>query len=282
MPAGFLAAFRWTADDPLLGGISGIDISPDGTRFIALSDRGSITEGRFLRDAEGLITGIDAPAMRLLKANGDAPLNPERADSEGLAWADDGTIYVSFEGVARVLSYAEIDGSATNLPRADAFRSMQANASLEALAIDDKGRLFTLPEEPGWRKRAFPVYVHDTNRQDGWSQTFSIPRLGPYLPVGADFGPDGRFYLLERDFLGLGGFASRVRVFSVGPYGFDGGKTILETQPGTHDNLEGLSVWKDDLGRIRLTMVSDDNFVFYLRNEIVEYALPVDAQLPAH
>ena len=32
-------------------------------------------------------------------------------------------------------------------------------------------------------------------------------------------------------------------------------------------------VWRDDLGRIRLTMVSDDNFRFFQRTEFVEYAL---------
>ncbi|MFZ1470335.1 MAG: esterase-like activity of phytase family protein [Paracoccaceae bacterium] len=276
-PAGFLTAFLWSGDDIRLGGMSGIDLSPDGLRFVALSDRGAITEGRLIRDANGQITGIDAPPLHLLKGEAEAPLNRARADSEGLAWADDGTIYISFEGVARVLRYDAIDGSAINLPRPDAFRRMQENASLEALAIDRQGRLFTLPERSGAEDRPFPVYVYDGQ----WSQPYSIPRQGDFLPVGADFGPDGRYYLLERNFLGLRGFASRVRVFALGPTGFDAGQVVLETAPGTRDNLEGLSVWQDDQGRIRLTMVSDDNFIFYLRNEIVEYAIPVDGALGA-
>ncbi len=49
---------------------------------------------------------------------------------------------------------------------------------------------------------------------------------------------------------------------------------LLETASGTYDNLEGVSVWRDAGGRLRATMISDDNFKFFQRTEIVEYALP--------
>ncbi|MEZ5798192.1 MAG: esterase-like activity of phytase family protein [Paracoccaceae bacterium] len=276
-PANFLSAYRWSGDDPRLGGLSGIEVSADGREFIALSDRGAITRGRFDRDADGRIAGIDTAPFALLKAGAEAPLDPARADSEGLAWGADGRILVSFEGVARVLAYDRVDGSAGNLPRHPDFAAMQANSALEALAIDARGRIFTLPERSGDEDRPFPVYMFDGS----WHQDWSIPRDGAYLPVGADFGPDGRLYLLERRFLGIGGFASRVRAFALDQHGFGAGQTVLETTPGTHGNLEGLSVWLDDRGDIRLTMLSDDNFLFYLRNEIVEYRLPVDAADPA-
>lgn len=273
-PAGFVAAFRWVTDDDLLGGLSAIEVSADGLRFIALSDRGAITEGTFTRDAEGRITEVTAPPMLRLKGDGDAPLKLSRSDSEGLVWAPDGTIFVSFEGVSRLLSYATIDARAENLPRPGEFRAMQENSSLEALAMDAQGRLYTLPERSGAEDRPFPVYRFE----DGtWTQPFSIARIGEFLPVAADFGPDGRLYLLERNFLGFAGFASRVRVFDLGPSSALEGVIILETAAGVHDNLEGLSVWQDTAGNIRLTMVSDDNFQFYLRSEIVEYLLPVDA-----
>jgi hypothetical protein len=38
-----------------------------------------------------------------------------------------------------------------------------------------------------------------------------------------------------------------------------------------HGNLEGLAVWQDALGTIRLTMLSDDNFNSFQRSEFVEY-----------
>ncbi len=49
---------------------------------------------------------------------------------------------------------------------------------------------------------------------------------------------------------------------------------LLRSGLGVHDNLEGIAVWRDDQGRMRLTMVSDDNFQFFQVSEIVEYVVP--------
>ena len=177
-----------------------------------------------------------------------------------------------------------IDGLAENLPRPRAFASYPRNAAFEALAIDSKGVLYTLPEELTGSRRLrlftgqpgnpngpdFPIW-----RFDGasWTQPFFLPRSGNYLPVGADFGPDGRFYVLERQFRGIAGFGSRVRSFTVGAKGLGAERVEMESPIGLHDNLEGLSVWRDGTGAIRLTMISDNNFLPIQRTEIVEYRI---------
>jgi hypothetical protein len=75
--------------------------------------------------------------------------------------------------------------------------------------------------------------------------------------------------VLERALEGLG-FKSRVRVFGLDG---SGGTTVFESQTGVHDNLEGLSVRAGRDG-IVMTMISDDNFRFFQRTEIVEVVLP--------
>lgn len=270
-PGDLISSFVWRGEDPRLGGVSAIELDATGIQFSALSDRGAWTQGRLIRDAEGRITGIDAPPFRLLKARGEEPLAASRADSEGLAIGADGAAYVSFERVARVLRYARLDGPAENLPTPGAFDKMQANSSLEALAIDRRGWLYTLPERSGRESRPFPVYRF---RNGAWDQPFAIPRRGSFLPVAADFGPDGRLYILERQFRGLMGFASRLRRFQITTTTISAEETVLETRSGLHDNLEGLSVWRDAAGDLRATMVSDDNFNFFQRTEIVEYRIP--------
>jgi hypothetical protein len=267
-PAGFVGSLTWQSGDPRLGGMSAIEVSADGRRFVALSDRGGWTSGRLERDAQGRITAIRAAPIALLKGEAEHPLKKSRADSEGLALAENGTAFVSFEGVARVLRYDDLAGPAENLPRPEAFRKLQLNSALEALAIDAGGTLYTLPERSGREDRPFPVWRY---RNGKWDQPFDLPRQGSFLPVAADFGPDGRLYLLERQFRGLMGFASRVRRFDLAGSGPGPGETVLETRPGRHDNLEGLSVWRDGAGHLRLTMISDDNFRFFQRTEIVEY-----------
>jgi hypothetical protein len=271
LPGGFAGAYDWQMTDAQFGGLSSIEMAADGMGFTAMSDRGTLFQGRITRDGAGAIMAVRDVVILTLKGSEDAPLNPDHNDTEGLAVAADGTIFISLEGRARVLRYDDPAGSATNLPNADAFGAMQRNSSLEALAIDAQGWLYTLPERSGALNTPFPVYRF---RGQDWDQPFSIPRGGQYLAVGADFGPDGRLYLLEREFHGLLGFQSRVRRFVVTDDAIDAGEVVLETVTGQHGNQEGLSVWRDAGGQLRLTMVSDDNFRFFLRTTLVEYRIP--------
>jgi hypothetical protein len=276
--AGFLSAFRWVMADDRFGGFSGIEMAEDGQSFLALMDRGGWTRGTITRTAEGVITSIDARPIRLLRGRFEAPLDSGRNDSEGLAVAPDGTIYVSFENVARVLQYDAIDGPARNLLTPREFGRLQTNSALEALAVGPDGTLYTLPERSGEMDKPFPVWRY---RDGTWDQPFGLRRDGGYLAVGADIGPDGRFYLLEREFHGILGFSSRVRSFALSETGLSDERTELQSGIGQHDNLEGISVWQDATGAIRLTMIADDNFNIFQRTEIVEYRIattPVDSQ----
>lgn len=251
------------ADDPAFGGFSGIEVQPGGAEFLVLSDRGTIVEGRFVRDERGRLRRIEAgPPRPLRNARGDI-LAAGRSDSEGLAMSTDGTVFISFEGPARVRIEHGPDGRPHRLPGPDAFRAMQANAALEALAVDDAGHLYTLPERSGRFDRPFPVYRFDGSY---WDIAFDLPRTGLFLPVGADFGPDGRLYVLERDFTGLG-FRTRIR--RMAPDGRNL-QTLLRT--GRHGNLEGIAVWSDANG-LRVTLISDDNFNRFQKTVIVEYRL---------
>lgn len=269
--AEYLGSHVWHEDDPAFGGFSGLEIAADGARFTAVSDRATLWTGRLQRDEAGRISGVtDVTGPQRLHDSTGKPLRGENADSEGLAIAPDGSIHISFEGLHRVARYRTPDAPAERLPRPEAFKSLQRNSSLEALAIAPDGTLYTLPERSGATGQPFPVFRH---RNGEWDQPFTLPRDGSWLPVGADFGPDGRLYLLERDFWGLLGFLTRVRVFDIGPDGATGGEVLIQTSASRHDNLESIAVWRDGAGAIRLTMISDDNFRLFQRTEFVEYRL---------
>jgi hypothetical protein len=264
---GYVASFDWFEDDPTFGGLSAIELNADGTAFTALSDRSTLFTGSIARGPDGQITRITNVSIHPLLGEGALALPAGLNDSEGLAIADDGTIFISQEGPARVIRLAAPDAPAYALPSPREFDGMQKNSSLEALAIAPDGALYTLPERSGTTERPFPVFRF----ADGtWTQPFGIPRDGDYLPTAADFGPDGRLYILERNFQGLAGFQSRVRRFDENG---EGGEIVLESYLGEHGNLEGLSVWQDTSGAIRLTMISDDNYRFFLRTTLVEYTI---------
>ena len=268
--AGFLQDVPFHGQGDRFGGFSALTLSADGLTFTALSDRGAFVAGTIARDANGRIRAISAGPVGLLLGRTGTRLWGGLNDSEGLAFAADGTAYVSFEGPARVLRYAKLGGPAVVLPIAPAFTQMEDNRALEALTIGSDGALYTIPEDSGAPDRPFPVFRYANGK---WSLPFTLPRRGPFLVSDATFGPDGRFYVLERQFLGLGGFATRLRRFDMTAAGPANERTLLETDPGTFDNLEGLGVWRDATG-LRATMIADDNFIPFLRSQIVEYHLP--------
>ena len=270
-PAEHVGTFVWSRGEAEFGGFSALDLAPGGREFVAATDRGILWRGTFRRDAAGIVTGVETDGPRAIPGPGGRALRRGERDSEGIARADDGTIYISFEGIDRV-SVLPADGAAPfDLPRLEAFRRLPHNKGLESLAIDPEGRILTLPEESGARGRPFPVW-----RWTGtaWQQPFTLPRDGRFVPTGADFGPDGALYLLERDFLWVLGFRTRISRFGIGPDGPGPREILLETHGPVHDNLEGISVWADAAGMIRLTLISDDNFSFLQRTEIVDYRLP--------
>ncbi|WP_323781132.1 esterase-like activity of phytase family protein [Thalassovita sp.] len=265
--ARYLTSLTWSEPIDGFGGISALELDPEGVEFVAMTDRTRLLRGRLQRK-DGTLIGITLTGSNdLLKPDGTR-LKGWRRDSEGLALRSDGELFVSFEATAKVWSYPDMAGPATRLPRHPDFKRMPGNESLEALAIDAQNRLYVVPETPLDAQTGFPVYRYAGGQ---WKIIDHIAPSGGFNPVGADFGPDGQFYLLERDFGGIG-FRSQVRRFDLDHFDPDG-DVLFTSSLGQHDNLEGLSVWRDTSGQIRLTMVSDDNFKFFQRTEIVEYVL---------
>ena len=233
-----------------------------------MGDGAQIVRGQIHR-RDGVIDGLRKWEFTSLRGTTGGRMERPFRDSEGLAIAADGTAYVSFEWMHRVWSYPDIEGPARPLPLHRDFGGFAGNAGLEALAIDAGGTLYALPDRSGGLTEPFPVYRY---RDGTWDKPCSIERRGEFLPVGADFGPDGLFYLLERRFLGVFGLQSRVRRFLIEGDTIGQEQTLFETAPWTHDNLEGIAVWRDSEGFIRLTMISDDNGRAPLqRTEFVEY-----------
>ncbi len=250
---------------PYFGGISGLVVSDDGTQMTALSDSAFLVVAQIERQ-NSLLTGLGRARVHPLHDASDARLKPGFSDSEGLARLPGGDLVASFEDRHRLERYAPSGGPATRLAALPVAEALGENAGIEALATDAGGAIYAIPERSGRRSRPFPVY-----RLNGetWDVAFSLPRRGPFLPVGADIFED-RLYLLERDFNGIG-FRTRLRRFDMTG---SAEEVLLKTRTLRHDNLEGIAIWRDAAGDLRATMVSDDNYRWLQRTEIVEYRLP--------
>lgn len=270
-PAGavLLERYVWQEAGDWFGGFSGIEVTADGTRMYAISDSGLLLDAKISRDGDQ-ITGISHKPPVTLRQRRPVDLTGPNRDAEGLALMPDGSLCISFEDTAQIGCYDWPGTRARVIPHQGEFDRLHENRSLESLAVDRRANLWTVPESSVGTEPGFAAYRWDGTR---WSVPFVIPRQGGFVPVGADFGPEGRFYLLERA-ASLFGFRTRVRSWRMQRGRLTDPQVHLETGYLRHDNLEGLSVWKDRGGRIRLTMISDDNYFFLQKTEIVEYALP--------
>lgn len=246
-------------------------MTEDGASFVTVGDGGQLVFGTVERE-DGRITGLDFDQVKSLHTpDGRRVTGLWEFDAEGVALSPERRLYVAFEQDARVWAYDAWLGPAIPLPRHPDFAEFPANGGLEALAIGPDGALYALSERSTKVRRGRAVYRY---RNGAWSVFGTVGTSRGFWPVGADVGPDGRFYLLERRYLPFLGFATRVRRFGIGAEGLEAAEVLLETGQGRHGNLEGIAVWEDPEGGLRITMIADDDDLDDQRTELVDYAVP--------
>lgn len=253
-------AVQWSkiAWDGSVGGISAIEVAPDGRSFVALSDRSWIIEGAFKRDAEGRLNAVIHTAPIPLRVNGRA------IDSEGLAIAPDGSLYVSSERPHGIFHLQRNGHLIAHHTEPDFAGWVARNQGLEALAM---GRgLIALPERAGMR---VPIWAED---QGAWSQISTLDLPIGFAPVGADMGPDDRLYVLMRAIKGFGFANIVVRIDLATGHS----QQVVSAPSGQHGNLEGISVWQAPDGAIMITIVTDDNKNPFQSSDVVEYRVHGD------
>jgi hypothetical protein len=266
------AKVPWQEDWAHFGGFSGLEVLDGGQDFLALSDRGRWARGTMTRGAEGRLRAAHLTGKGRLHDLRGTSKRGATSDSEGLAMDARGRAYISFEGQDRVRRYDKITGRAIPIPSHPDFARFPDNLGLEALAIDAGGTLYAIPEAPLAAGQPFPVYRLRNGR---WDKPYRIRQRGDFRISDAAIGPDGKLYILERGFNWLG-FRTRVRSFTIAPGALTDEATLLSTRLNELDNMEGISVWTDRKGRIRVTLISDDNFFALQRTEFAEYILDDD------
>lgn len=258
--------FVWKVPDRHFGGLSGIDLRPDGLGFVVISDSAAFFSGRFTRGVNGEVTAAKVrPPVFPLSHHGTR-LDDWMDDAEDVAFVPGGGLYVSYETHDRIVRYGRGGREWIEEYWPPVFRTFAVNKGIEALAVDANGRLLAIPEVPPAGGDT-PVYHV---RGDEADVAFTLRRDRNWAPTGADFGPDGRLYLLERDFWPFLGFSSRVRRIALEGDRVTADEVVWQSDPGRHDNLEGLAAWRDGAGAIRLTLVSDDNFLPVQTTEVVD------------
>ena len=254
-----------SADDDRFGGLSGLEISPDGARLLAVSDRGHWVELDLRYDHDGRLSGVGHGAITPMHAVGGRPLADNAKDAEDLARLADGRLAVSFERLHRVVLYsaaAPASGPAYRLNPPRKLAQAPGNGGIEGLTELRPGRLLALTE-------ALKV---TGDRVVGWllspgagiHQELFFATTGDFKPTSLATLPDGDVLVLERAYSVLAGAAarlSRVKAETIVPGALLEGVEIARiARPLTVDNFEGLALRRDGDGGLLVYLLSDDNF----------------------
>lgn len=288
----FLGGLQLDSADRRFGGLSGIEIAPDGKRVLMVSDQGDLFTGT-LEYESGVLAGLsNVTVSHLVDASGRTLVNKYDADAESLRGAtgtgfpagnDLGSVIIGFERDNRALVYRldetgkPMDADAVDLPAA--VKALPYNKGLEGIAVIPEGAPHggaivafgeseseTAPGTiPGWLISGGTSRDLSLNRSSGFDLTDIIAL------------PNGDLIVLERHFSMFLGVAMRVRRISAadldGPQPMSG--TTLMTAGMAHavDNMEGIAVHRDADNRTVLTVVSDDNFSALQRTLILQFEL---------
>ena len=253
-----------TSNDDRFGGLSGLEVSADGSRALALSDHGRWVEFGLVYDDDSRLIGVGPGTITSLHGIGGQPLADNGKDSEDLARLSDGRLAVSFERMHRVVLYstAPAPGPAQRLNPPRKLAWAPGNGGIEGLTELRPGRLLALTE----------ALLVGGDRVMGWllspaagtDDELFFATTQDFKPTSLATLPGGDIMVLERRYSVLAGVAvrlSRIDADSIVPGALLTGTEIARISPPlTVDNFEGLALRQGDDGRLLVYLVSDDNF----------------------
>ena len=270
--------------DRRFGGYSGLHISADGRRLLAISDRGTWLRMTLRYDDRGNLAGAGSASLGPLKGVDGAALEGRLGDAEGLAILPDGSALVAYERRHRILHYPAASNPLAGRPRPfpapPDLAAGPANGGLETLVHVGRGYLLTISE----RQRAGPRTLRGWVGVDGSWRAFSYARKGGFRPSDATLLPNGDVLVLERRFLlGRGNAIRIVRIprRSIAPGRTIRGRIIARlAAPMTVDNFEGIAARPAAAGETMIYLISDDNFNPLQRTLLMMFSLrgPLDGQ----
>jgi hypothetical protein len=277
----YLGGLQFSSGHWLFGGFSGLEISADGSRLLAVSDRGTWWTADLVLK-EGVPVGVaNSVLTTMADAEGNA-LETGENDAEGLAVGSDGDVYVSFERhhrIARFRPEDPADPSSAVLARETpvavpaALADAPSNGGLEALAALSDGRLFALTEEMPASEGHYRGWLIDGET----FAPFDFPVHPPFKNTDAAQLPGGDVLVLQRRYgllSGLGARLCQVPASSLKPGSRLVCETVAEMQPPQSiDNMEALAVRRTPDGETLVYIMSDDNFSALQRTVLLVFRL---------
>jgi hypothetical protein len=272
-----------TSTEENFGGISGIRVAPDGTQFLAVTDRGYWLRGSLVANGDKP-AGIADAEIAPMRAAGGTLAKRGWFDTESIT-ADGDTIYVSIERVHRIVRFDFAKGglaaSAQPINTPGAFGKLPSNQGIEGMAFVPKdrplgGTLIAISErglDKAGNIRGFLIGGATPGE-------FTVRRRDEFDVTDMALIPGGDLLVLERHFSFLRGVGMRIRripLEAIKPGALiDGAALVQAGNAHQIDNIEAMAVHKNAAGETIITLVSDDNFSRLQQTILLRFALIED------
>lgn len=278
----FMGGLELTSENELLGAMSGIRFFANRQDFIGVTDTGLWYKGQLVRDQNNSPSSVAEFQMAPMRnKDGIATGSKWEFDAEGIALKGD-KVFVSFERLARIDGFP-LEGVFTSaatetVPVQIPTSEFRRNGGLEALATAPvnsplKGALLAFSESSVDKNGNLFAAI----TSGPMAGVFAVKRDAPFNITDADFLPNGDLLLLERRFniaTGIGMRIRKIKGADIKVGALVDGEVLLDVGAGFQiDNMEGMSVTKDEAGQIYVTLISDDNHSFLQRNLLLEFKL---------
>jgi len=249
--------------EPRFGGFSALHVSSDGSRAIAVSDRGAWIS-LSLRYDGGDLVGVGEAKIGMLIGENGKPLLYRDTDAEGLAVLADGTMLVTFERNHRILRYPSASPPFSKppirLPVPPEIKNAPDNFGLEAIAGLGNGRYLIISETLISSDGTLAAWIGDSG---GWSQFLYAAHAGFRVTDVAAL-PSGDFVVLEHHYSYLLGNVSRlvrIRTDAIAPgRRVEGIEIAALGSPLITENFEGIAIRKGTASEALIYLISDNNF----------------------
>ncbi len=277
----FLGGLELSSPEPAFGGLSGLALTADGSRMIAVTDRGQWFTARLVERDDGRLIGLAEAALRPMVNHRGARLVDGWRDAEAVEVGPDGSIFVGFEIHHRIWRYDGGRDLATARPVTieppTAFRRLRSNGGIEALTVISDGRLLILSEDGRDRNGNHQGWI----LQPGEPAPIKLRSSGQFKPTGLARLPSGDLVVLERRFTLLGGLTARISRIpgrAVVPDALLVAEPIAELGwPLNTDNFEGIAATAAPDGGTWIYLISDDNFWMVQRTLLFKFRLEESA-----
>jgi hypothetical protein len=281
----FRGGLELTSSYRAFGGLSALRMRPDGSHFVALTDKGNWFTGRIVYEGTQPVGIAEAIMAPMLDATGRPLAERGWYDTESLADDGQGVLYVGIERVNRIVKFDFARFGV--LARADPIRTPPAintlphNLGIEGLTFVPKGlplsgTLIAFSERDLDRAGNIRAFLIDGPSPGG----FTVRRTDGFDVSDCAMLPSGDLLLLERRYSWATGVAIRLRrvaLASIAPGALVDGPTLLFADLGYQiDNMEALGIHRTAQGETVLTLLSDDNFSKLQRTLLLQFTLLED------